>query len=233
LAALILLPTLPPYILARYRPFVTSRYPALKRALDTIVNLLEILSELNLAIFYLRGRYYDIVRRMLGVSHVSHVRCYTSSVLILKQISSIPENPHTRPPSYSVLGMLILIRLAYRFFTSIRALRSSSGQGVKRPIENVSGAEELRIDGRAVADILDAIETDSSTAEASEYDQFTVLEIPKMSSQVRAGRVCTLCLEERRGTCVTECGHLFDWDCIYGWGREKVRFTKKAGRNIS
>lgn len=36
---------------------------------------------------------------------------------------------------------------------------------------------------------------------------------------------CTLCMEKRepeRGTsAVTECGHVFCWDCIVGWAREK------------
>lgn len=37
---------------------------------------------------------------------------------------------------------------------------------------------------------------------------------------------CTLCMEQRepeKGTsAVTECGHVFCWECIVGWAREKV-----------
>ncbi len=37
---------------------------------------------------------------------------------------------------------------------------------------------------------------------------------------------CTLCMEQRApekgGSAVTECGHIFCWDCINGWAREKV-----------
>ena len=39
---------------------------------------------------------------------------------------------------------------------------------------------------------------------------------------VRASRKCALCLEERTASTVTECGHLFCWTCIVGWGREKA-----------
>ena len=37
---------------------------------------------------------------------------------------------------------------------------------------------------------------------------------------------CTLCMEQRApekgGSAVTECGHVFCWDCISGWAKEKV-----------
>lgn len=62
------------------------------------------------------------------------------------------------------------------------------------------------------------------------------LEAGRSASKVRAAELesiaqgvlrCTLCMEQRepqRGTsAVTECGHVFCWDCIYGWTREKVR----------
>lgn len=34
------------------------------------MNVLEVFSELNLAVFYLRGTYYEGVRRMLRIRHV-------------------------------------------------------------------------------------------------------------------------------------------------------------------
>ena len=38
--------------------------------LNTLPVGLEVLAEINLAIFYLRGTYYDIVKRLFGVRHV-------------------------------------------------------------------------------------------------------------------------------------------------------------------
>uniref|UniRef100_A0A1B6DJM2 RING-type E3 ubiquitin transferase n=1 Tax=Clastoptera arizonana TaxID=38151 RepID=A0A1B6DJM2_9HEMI len=42
---------------------------------------------------------------------------------------------------------------------------------------------------------------------------------PQKSSlfQTTKGRMCTLCLEERRNVCTTPCGHLFCWTCIMDW----------------
>lgn len=67
--ALILLPTLPSYVLSRWGSAIphTSKTGALLRKIPTA---LEVLSEINLAIFYLRGTYYGIVKRILGLKYV-------------------------------------------------------------------------------------------------------------------------------------------------------------------
>lgn len=71
-AALILLPTLPSYLLSRWGSLIpqTSKTGALLRKIPTT---LEVLSEINLALFYLRGTYYGIVKRLLGLRYVSMV----------------------------------------------------------------------------------------------------------------------------------------------------------------
>ena len=68
-AALILLPTLPSYLLSRVGSSLspTSTIGTLLRKLPTVF---EVLSEINLAIFYLRGTYYNIAKRLLGIQHV-------------------------------------------------------------------------------------------------------------------------------------------------------------------
>jgi len=60
---LILVPALPSYIVARYDGGVMRR-------VKQIVNALEVLAEANLAIFYLKGIYYDLVKRVLGIKYV-------------------------------------------------------------------------------------------------------------------------------------------------------------------
>ena len=68
-ATLILLPTLPSYMLSRFGSSL-SQTSLMGSTLRKIPTVLEVVSEVNLAVFYLRGTYYNIVRRLLGVKYV-------------------------------------------------------------------------------------------------------------------------------------------------------------------
>jgi len=169
------------------------------------VNALEIAGEVNLAAFYISGVYYRLVRRLLGVPH----------------ISAMPIDPNTRPPSYSLLGVLILVRIAHRLLNFLRARspqREPSITDEKAPSR--SNSDEPQLDGRPVSTLLN-YDPEADLASSNEKERQTVLDLETVPASVRAGRTCTLCLEERTATCVTECGHLFDWNCIYSWGRER------------
>ena len=70
--------------------------------------------------------------------------------------------------------------------------------------------------------MLDTANQDDAPPLPAEADERTILDVARIPPAVRAGRTCTLCLEERTASCATDCGHLFCWNCIVGWGREKV-----------
>ena len=76
--ALILLPVLPVYVAAR----LNVRYPpgdsTLGKVRQSLPATLEIVGEINLALFYLRGVYYDLVKRVLGIRYVRGLRLPTS-----------------------------------------------------------------------------------------------------------------------------------------------------------
>jgi len=207
-AALILLPTLPSYVLARWGSGLANLGPRTAALLRALPTTFEVASEINLAIFYLRGIYYDISKRILGIRH----------------LSPLPEDPHTRPPSYSLLGILLAIRLLYRlvpFFQSTSAKSTSETSKGKQPI-TFSHSTETYIDDRPVSSFLGPVDPEGEPAKPAEDDERTILDVAAIPPAIRAGRNCTLCLEERTDSCATECGHLFCWSCIIGWGREKA-----------
>ncbi|KAG5725833.1 hypothetical protein E4T56_gene9267, partial [Termitomyces sp. T112] len=165
--------------------------------------------ELNLATFYLRGTYHDVVKRLFGIRY----------------LSSIPENPHTRPPSYSLLGVLILVRLLHRLITSIQSRVNLHNPSIsdeeKRKSTMVSESRGAYLDERPVSLFLGPANPEGEPARPAEEDERTMLDVTSIPEALRASRNCTLCLEERTDSCSTECGHLFCWSCIVGWGREK------------
>ncbi|KAJ1310281.1 hypothetical protein OPQ81_007021 [Rhizoctonia solani] len=219
-AALVLLPTLPSYVVSKLngRAQGSSSLLTCLRALPAIV---ETAVELNLTLFYLTGTYYHLTKRLLGVRYIS---------------TTLPD-PNTRPPSYSFLGILMCIRLVHRLYTLLdkqlkslepppptqptNALTLSDSQPLLLP-RDTDIQQHQYIDSRPVTEILQKHVEDSETPPDPETDEFTSLHIAAINPGLRAGRRCALCLEERTATTSTECGHLFCWSCIVGWGEEKA-----------
>ncbi|GLB36550.1 putative prokaryotic RING finger family 4 [Lyophyllum shimeji] len=212
-AGLILVPTLFAYVLGRVGSAhsLRERYPGIAELLKRLPVWLEVVSEINLAIFYLRGTYYDVVKRVFGIRY----------------ISSIPEDPQTRPPSYSLLGVLLIVRLLHRLITTVRGYQSSvlkipgGGKGKERE-GAVAASKEMYLDDRPVTSFLGPTNPEGEPARPAVEDERTMLDVASIPEGLRAARNCTLCLEERTDSCSTECGHLFCWSCIVGWGREKA-----------
>lgn len=205
--ALVLIPTLPSYLLARWGSLLSSSSIP-QSLINKLPTLIEVISEINLAIFYFRGTYYNIAKRVLGIRY----------------ISLIPEDPNSRPPSYSLLGILLGIRLIYRLLSFIRTISSraeASDSALLKGKRHMDDTQETYIDDQAVSSMLRRAREEDTPPPSAEDDDRTVLDFSHIPATVRASRNCTLCLEERTASAATECGHLFCWDCIVGWGREK------------
>lgn len=203
--ALILLPTLPSYFAAKWGSMLPQG-SKLSSALRRIPEVLEVCSEINLAIFYLRGAYYHLTRRLL----------------LTRYVSGSPPNPNARPPSYALLGILLGIRLLYRLITVLRSLRTEEDVKLVKGKRQADHSQETYVDETPVSTMLGPYDPDEQPVTPAEEDERTVLDVASISPALRAGRNCTLCLEERTASCATECGHLFCWPCIVGWGREKA-----------
>lgn len=95
-------------------------------------------------------------------------------------------------------------------------------QSIGNKVEGRSTSSmEMYLDDRPLSSLVDSV-PDGEPAKPAEEDQGTALNIASVPETIRGSRNCTLCLEERTDSCATECGHLFCWNCIVGWGREKV-----------
>lgn len=124
-------------------------------------------------------------------------RLYT---LLDKQLESLEPPPPTQPTN---------------------ALALSDSQPLLLP-RDTDIQQHRYIDSRRVTEILERQVEDSETPSDAEADEFTSLHVAGINPGLRVGRRCALCLEERTATTSTECGHLFCWSCIVGWGDEKV-----------
>lgn len=97
----------------------------------------------------------------------------------------------------------------------------------------MDGEEDIFIDDRRVTSMLEVANQDDAPVVPAEEDEGTILDVSRIPPAVRASRNCTLCLEERTASCATECGHMFCWNCIVGWGREKVSDDSYAALQTS
>ncbi|KIM29089.1 hypothetical protein M408DRAFT_306903 [Serendipita vermifera MAFF 305830] len=221
---LVVIPILPAYILSEGRlssSGILQRLPILHTLLSVAPQLLTLAYSINLAIFYLRGKYHTLTQRLLRTSY----------------ISTIPPNPNVRPPSYALLGVLLLARIAYKSYRELlrktqesrqnlqlseKALGKLPDQGEKTRALQPPVTEGPYIDFTPVADILSRrlVEEDLDVDRALN-DKHTILDVTSLPDEARSSRKCTLCLEERTAPTSTDCGHIFCWTCIYGWGKEK------------
>lgn len=142
------------------------------------------------------------------------------------KFTTVPPSPHVSPPSYSLLGVMLALRLGYRLIAALRRLYlTTHAEPLSEKGKNTAylNNREPLIDSRPISSILAKAEETSAS-----NDENTVLAVSSLTPEVRSTRCCTLCLEERTSSCATECGHLFCWDCISGWGREKVSLDEKT-----
>lgn len=115
-----------------------------------------------------------------------------------------------------------MIRLLYRLLKLLQISKSDSlSEAIRDKRIEIAGSRGVFIDDRPVSSLLDRV-PESEPAKPAEEDERTALDVSAIPPALRASRNCTLCLEERTDSCATECGHLFCWNCIVGWGREKV-----------
>ncbi|RSH94390.1 peroxisome bioproteinsis factor 10 [Saitozyma podzolica] len=182
----------------------------------------QALPELHMMAFLFRGRFYELGRRLTGVSYVSMLPARP------------PEQQH---PSFEPLAMLMLLPLLRRLWprpleqgttptTSISTLASPSAHpSLYHPVLPLSPP---------LTPPLTAEETIILT-KSTTYDVPNTYLTPEALALPE--RQCTLCLEPRGtgegsgGTvAVTECGHVFCWGCLGGLEKPECPLCRQALR---
>lgn len=184
----------------------------------------------SLAVFYFSGAYYQIGKRIWGLRYI-----FTRRV-----------EPSDQRVGYEVLGVLLVLQLAVQGYMHAHQTVSSSSTPELANAGTVSGGTavvgggvEVSLDPNVYSAnnaLLFESETSTSVPSISTDKLSKITHTPIISEGYRyhltdrdvmqwlptkQQRKCTLCLEEYKDPSVTTCGHVFCWNCIGDWLRER------------
>lgn len=192
--------------------------------LDTITSPSPVYA-VSLAIFYFTGSYYHLGKRLFGLRYIFTNSAETSSQKI----------------GYEVLGVLLVLQLSVQAWLHLQST-STGTTGVANPeslaggTAMLEGGVEVSLDpGMYTANNALLFETPHTHSPPSNVEKVTHTKVlPEGQYRYhltdedvmawisgKQSRKCTLCLDEFKDPSVTTCGHVFCWNCIGDWVREK------------
>lgn len=167
---------------------------------DSLKNALKILVNLHLVLFYFKGAYYDIFKRVFGLRYAIGHKVDTNEAKFRKNSSN----------SYKFLGYILLVQGASKVVPKItKLLRPLVQLNSNMHDTNNSLKSEKRFG------TITGFPEESQILHVDLSDDSQLPYIPK------ASRSCILCLNTMTDPSCAPCGHVFCWDCILNWCKER------------
>ena len=183
--------------------------------LDTLTSLSPIYA-LSLATFYFTGSYYHLSKRLFSLRYI-----FTKNL-----------GPHEQREGYEVLGVLMVLQMAVQSLLHIRETFFSQDLINLNPTSTLADHTSLPTSALVGPGIELPISNNSNTTLSTPLLSTTSPQTPYhynlLDSNIMAWipdsqqRKCTLCLEPFKDPSVTTCGHVFCWECVQDWVREKA-----------
>ncbi|ETN40631.1 uncharacterized protein HMPREF1541_04909 [Cyphellophora europaea CBS 101466] len=191
--------------------------------LDTLTSLSPIYA-ISLTAFYFTGSYYHIAKRLTSLRYI-----FTKKL-----------GPNEQREGYEVLGVLLVLQILVQSILHVRETvfpRSDQlsvtaptaalvGPGIELPVNSSSSdpatlplPQELPpgLAANTATPVLAEPRIELSEPSALAYIGASA----DSSAETEQQRKCTLCLEPYKDPSVTTCGHIFCWECVMDWVREK------------
>lgn len=156
-------------------------------------DMVNILFELHLAVFYFNGKYYGMWKRLLGLRYVFSHPMSQNEVNLKQQ----------RSKTYRILGTVLGIQCLTKLVSVMK-------RQLPQTFTQQDSLLKVERDGTLKGTV-----TMSQISNVSLKDPKVLPFIPKNS------RDCILCLMPMTNPSCAPCGHIYCWGCILNWANDK------------
>ena len=152
--------------------------------------ILEKIEEYQICLLFINGKYFDFIQRLFGIEYLYSGKTNQSNEIINRD-------------GFKFFGYLMAFKIILEFYQNIKmciTIYKSEKENLKKEIDDIN----------------------KNKINENENENSKKINIKLKNSATGAGKVagteetnnCLLCLDIRKDTSVTICGHLFCWGCI-------------------
>lgn len=184
-----------PYLISRLVKKIRNQYdenkaPAIIKFFSDYKNLLDVILNLHVALFYFNGQFYSLSKRIFGLRYALG---HNKDVNDLKKFGN-----------YSILGIIILLQFVVKGLLKLKSYNDDMRK-VKKAAKSDTWSHINSID--QLKEIEFEKKIDLSNEKVLPY-------IPADS------RDCMFCVSPMENPAAALCGHIFCWNCILDWLRD-------------